>query len=287
MKKDKASNTAQFVAVNRALGNLSPQVPGFSDPIAEYFLSSSWARQIERRRKILLRSPDKSPFPFWVKRGMAVSLQFRTVMLDKAIQSAFPVPQLVILGAGLDSRAWRLKGLEQAIVFEADHPDTQTVKRTRVTNVKNIHLLAKEVRFVPINFTTDDLKTSLKNAGFDETEKTFWLWEGVTMYLTREDVKHTLKKILALSAPGSVLALTYMNKKNGRIPRSLFLSLIKEPACSAFLPTEMSGLTKVVGWHTLRDSGIEEWKKDLAPAVTLTEKDAGMQWLERIWIGHC
>ena len=69
-------------------------------------------------------------------RGMGIFNQFRTLVLDRAVLAALPasgiqLDQLVILGAGFDSRAWRLPHLETTIVFEVDHPDTQTVKRER------------------------------------------------------------------------------------------------------------------------------------------------------------
>ena len=65
MRRGRASNTAQFVAFNRALGNLSPQVGGFSDPAAERFLPSRWLKRVERARARL----PKSPLPFWMRGG--------------------------------------------------------------------------------------------------------------------------------------------------------------------------------------------------------------------------
>ena len=91
---------AQFAAYNRALGNLAPVVPGFSDPIAEQFLPEQWKRRIEKAKGRL----PASPYPFW-SRGMGICHQFRTAVLDKAIISASPFEQLVILGAGFDTRA--------------------------------------------------------------------------------------------------------------------------------------------------------------------------------------
>jgi methyltransferase (TIGR00027 family) len=214
---------------------------------------------------------------------MGVFNQFRTVVLDRAIERALPVEQLVILGAGLDGRAWRLPGLGATTVFEVDHPDTQSLKQARAAGWKP---LAKEVRFVPVDFTRDDLEQKLLAGGHERARSTFWLWEGVTMYLTPEVVGATFRLLGSISAPGSGLALTYMAKKNGRKPSSWFMTLIGEPARSAFEPPELATVARAGGWTTTSDTGIEDWKRELAPGLALSERQVGLQWLERIWVGR-
>jgi len=122
------SSTAHFVAYLRALGSLAPQVPGFGDAMAERMLPPQWSKRVEQARSLLARHPGRSPFPLGYG-GLGIFQQFRSVVLDQAIQSALPFDQLVILGAGLDGRAWRMPALEQVRVFEVDHPDTQAWKR--------------------------------------------------------------------------------------------------------------------------------------------------------------
>jgi methyltransferase (TIGR00027 family) len=230
MRKGRASNTAQFVAFNRALGNLAPQVKGFSDPAAEKLLPPKWVKRVERARARL----PKSPLPFWMK-GMAVFNQFRTAVLDSAILAALPFEQIVILGAGLDGRAWRLPELKDTIVFEVDHSDTQAMKKEKASGLP---ALAREVRFVPVDFSKDDLSSCLRPAGFDTTKKTFWLWEGVTMYLMPTDMQKTLANIAKLSSPGSQVALTYMAKTPLSLGSRLFLVIFGvmtgEPMKSSF-----------------------------------------------------
>src|SRR5580693_8168058 len=102
MRSGKQSRTAQFVALNRALGTLSPQVPGFSDPLAVEFLPEKWRKKVAAAKASLARNPGRSVYPAWA-RGMGVFNQFRTVIFDRAIAAALPIPQLVILGAGLDT----------------------------------------------------------------------------------------------------------------------------------------------------------------------------------------
>jgi O-methyltransferase involved in polyketide biosynthesis len=159
----------------------------------------------------------------------------------------------VILGAGFDTRAWRLDALADATVFEVDHPDTQALKRARAAALP---AKAREVRFVATDFRRDDLAASLRAAGYDESRPAFWLWEGVTMYLRPEAVAANLEALAALSAPGSHLALTYLSKDRGRIPRSVFLALLGEPVRSAYAPAEITDLAKTYGWGCTADSGI-------------------------------
>jgi methyltransferase (TIGR00027 family) len=281
MRPGKPSRTAEFVALNRALGTLAPQVPGFSDPVAVQFLPEKWRKRVERARASLASGARTSPYPFW-QRPMGVFNQFRTVILDRALNSSLPLEQLVVLGAGLDSRAWRLDSLKDTIVFEADFPSTQAWKRERAASVPH---KAKWVRFVAIDFERDQLAPLLRAAGFDPTKPSFWLWEGVVMYLGPEAVSANLGAIAALSAPGSRIALTYLRRKNGRVPRSLFLALMGEPVRSAFSADEITDLAKSHGWRRIQDSNVQDWLKE-TPGLKLTRRRTGLQWSESIWVGE-
>ncbi|MGC9946356.1 MAG: class I SAM-dependent methyltransferase [Bryobacteraceae bacterium] len=282
MRSGKPSRTAQFIAYNRALGTLAPQVPGFSDPLAAELLPDKWKARIARTRRSLAGKPKQSPYPFWL-RGMGLFNQFRTVVLDRAIASAAPIAQLVILGAGLDTRAWRLDALQDATVFEVDHPDTQALKRKRAAAIP---AKARQVLFVATDFHEHDMAASLRAAGYDAGRPAFWLWEGVTMYLRPEAVAANLAAFAALSARGSHLAMTYLSKDRGRIPRSLILALLGEPVRAAYWPAEIADLGKTCGWTGAADSGIEDWLRDFTPGLRLTKRQTGLQWFERIWVAE-
>ena len=281
MRSGKSSTTAQFVAWFRALGTLAPVVPGFSDPFAERFLAPPWNRHVARARRRLASRAGRSPYPLPV-RERGIFHQFRTVVLDRAIASAAPVDQLVILGAGLDSRAWRLEALSEATVFEVDHPATQAFKRAVSAGLQP---KAAELRFVVTDFREGALATALHDAGFDPGRRTFWLWEGVSMYLQPEEVARNLNCFTSLSARGSRLAMTYMNRRNGRTPRSLPLRLLGEPLRSAFPSAQLAEMLSARGWSQREDSGIEEWLAQMTPELALKSWKAGMQWHERIWHG--
>jgi methyltransferase (TIGR00027 family) len=279
MRQGRRSRTAEFVAFNRALGTLQPSVPGFSDPLAVQFLPEGWQKRVRRARASLESGASRSPIPFWT-RGMAIFNQFRTVMLDRAIAAA-PPQQLVILGAGLDSRAWRMECLQHTVVFEIDHPASQAWKRERSAAIP---FQASDVRFVAMDFERDVLGPRIRSAGFDPHKDTFWLWEGVTMYLPAGDVAANLAAFASSSPPGSRIALTYLRKRHGRVPRSLFLALMGEPVRSAFSRVEIAGLAQSVGWRLTSDTTVEDWLAE-TPALKLRRHAVGLQWLESIWIG--
>jgi methyltransferase (TIGR00027 family) len=281
MRPGRRSRTAEFVALNRALGTLAPQVPGFSDPVAVQFLPPHWQKKVHHARVLLDTGARRSPYAFW-QRGMGIFNQFRTVVLDRAIASPPVLEQLVILGAGLDSRAWRLDCLKDSVVFEVDYPASQAWKRERSAGAP---FQAKDVRFVAMDFERDQLAPLLSGAGFDVRKPTFWLWEGVTMYLRPADVAANLAAMAAQSAPGSRVALTYMRKRNGRIPHSLFLALMGEPVRSAFSPSEMTELAAAHSWRPISNTTIDDWLVE-TPKLRLTRRQVGLQWLEAIWVGE-
>jgi methyltransferase (TIGR00027 family) len=97
--------------------------------------------------------------------------------------------QLVILGAGLDARAYRLPELAGVSVFEVDHPATQVAKRQRLAEAGNGDA---RVVFVGVDFERDALEERLASAGHAPTVATAWIWEGVTPCLDRGAIEATL-----------------------------------------------------------------------------------------------
>ena len=107
----------------------------------------------------------------------------------------------VILGAGYDSRAHRMKAdLKGVKVFEVDFPPTQQTKKARVMDL--FGRFPDNVTYVPIDFTKQELGATLKKAGFKSDKKAFFIWEGVSYYLPEEAVGKTLR-LVGDSAPGS------------------------------------------------------------------------------------
>ncbi len=128
----------------------------------------------------------------------------RTAFFDHVVEEALKegIPQLVFLGAGYDSRPYRFRHLlRDTRIFELDALPTQERKRAILQNASIS--VPHHVAFVPINFTTEDIKAVLTRAGYGPDKKTLFIWEGVTFYLTPETVDSTLRFIREYSPAGS------------------------------------------------------------------------------------
>lgn len=136
----------------------------------------------------------------------------RTRLIDDLTQQAVRhgARQALLLGAGFDSRPYRLDELRAVPVFEVDHPATQRAKRERLE--ARLGKLPGNVHFVPVDFETDDLENTLRQAGFDTGTRTVALWEGVVSYLTSAAVDQNFRMLACILAGGSELIFTYVHK---------------------------------------------------------------------------
>lgn len=132
----------------------------------------------------------------------------RTSFYDAALERYLPrIEQLVILGAGFDTRSYRLPPETQVRCFEIDQPKTQ---RFKLEMLKKAGLDMTRATYVAADFLKEDWLEKLVDAGFKTALPSFFLWESVTMYLSREAVENTLHQI-ARTAPGSALAFDYFS----------------------------------------------------------------------------
>jgi methyltransferase (TIGR00027 family) len=208
--QDRPSFTAETVALVRALE--THRGPGrrlFVDPLAEPFTRG--------RLRVLARCsrlPGLGGVAAWAYDRVAgpgprPSAVARTRFIDDVLTGRAPgVDQVVLLGAGFDTRAHRLPALASLTTFEVDHPATQA-RKTAV--VAGEGLDAGHVVYVPVDFERDHLERSLLAAGFDPARPTVFVWEGVTNYLSAAAVDATLATIRDLAAPGSALVVTYVH----------------------------------------------------------------------------
>lgn len=117
------------------------------------------------------------------------------------------VTQYIILGAGLDSFAQRnTEIISQVDIYEIDQPNTLTWKEEKL--VENGYKIPDNLHFVPVDFETSSWWTELLNKGFDTTKTTLVSCTGVTLYLTKEAIVDTLKKMTSL-ASGSTIAIAF------------------------------------------------------------------------------
>jgi methyltransferase (TIGR00027 family) len=182
------------------------------------------------------------------------------------------VPQVIVLGAGLDSRAYRFASdLRNAAVFEVDHPATAAYKRERVEAACGG--LPPHVNYVSVDLTKDSLKTALPGAGFDPDSRVLVLWMGVSMYLPADAVADVLSWAGGL-ADGSSFVFDYVDQCFFEDNRLLGLPR----RTRAFLG--LSGERLITGFDrgTLTDRLAEH---GLAVKRHLTPKDAEARYLRR------
>jgi methyltransferase (TIGR00027 family) len=256
MKAGRASQTASLVAFLRALADLGiTSVPGFRDPTARHLLAPPWSRLFRFAERRMPRMPSEA------RQGFAVGLDqvvLRTVLIDSYLREALArgIRQVVILGAGLDGRAYRLQELEAAEVFEVDHPATQAFKKSRLGALTPT---AKQLHFVTVDFEKDSLDAALEQAGHRSDEPTFFIWEGVVMYLTDAAVRGTLRVVASRSAPGSGIVINYATPGMRFRAMSVLLRVWSEPMIGLRTPDAMRALLEEAGFDAVEDTGVADW----------------------------
>jgi methyltransferase (TIGR00027 family) len=192
------SRTAMFAAVSRGLFRMEATPPWvLDDALALVLVGPVWQE---------LRDQVNPLFPGQVVRESRAAVCARSRYAeDRLAAGAFT--QYVILGAGLDSFAWRRPDLLRSVrVFEVDHPASQAWKLERVGDLA-LPLSDSQV-FVPVDFEAEPLRDALRAAGFDWGQPALFSWTGVAPYLTAQAIESTLRTT-AGAAPGSEVVFSY------------------------------------------------------------------------------
>ena len=218
------SKTAVYVAAARAVGSKDPD-PQRRNPdyLAIKFLGPRERAVVPELRLDALDLDFDSAMKEVGDYIVAV-LTYRTKAFDAALLDAVQdgAKQVVVLGAGFDSRAYRFQSqLGDVRFMEVDLGSTQAYKKQRLGDIFGV--MPSNVSFVPMDFTKDNLLEQLRNAGYSEQQKTFFLWEGVSYYLPESAVKDTLHFVRDHSASGSRIAFDYTGANNPAINNPLHL----------------------------------------------------------------
>jgi methyltransferase (TIGR00027 family) len=204
MRKNQSSLTAIGIAIVRGIESEKPEERRICyDPYASQLVSPFLYKFVRFFDKIGY-SEIKGP-------GVMGFLTVRDRHIDEYLKACLAdgLEQLVILGAGLDARAYRFEELKNGIkVFEVDHPASQATKLEKLEQVFGSP--PAHVTYVGIDFNAQRLDQRLFESGYDESLKTFFIWQGVTQYLTPEAVDSTLSFIANHSESGSGVIFDYM-----------------------------------------------------------------------------
>ncbi len=198
MQEGQFSRTALGAAGHRAAHQVLEGGRVFADPLALRVLGEDAQGAIDQARE----NPGR--------RGLRLFVAARSRFAEDAAGQAIArgVRQIVVLGAGLDTFAYRVEPAEGLRVFEVDHPATQAEKRRRLAAA---HIVAPaHLVFAPCDFESESLADALGAAGFDADRPAFFLWLGVTPYLSEDAIFATLAFIGKLPGGGEV-AFDYAN----------------------------------------------------------------------------
>src|ERR1039458_4393784 len=192
MQSGQPSRTARAAAVHRAAHQVLEKGRIFADPLALCILGED--------AEALARDAGHNPH----RRAMRLFIAVRTRFAEDALAAAVThgVGQLVVLGAGLDTYAYRGAMRDRLRIFEVDHPATQAWKRQRLADADIP--MPRTLTFAPVDFERETLRDGLAAAGFDPAQRSFFTWLGVVPYLTEEAAFATLSFIGSL--PGGEIA---------------------------------------------------------------------------------
>ena len=212
MEPGQPSRTAVFVCQGRAVADGCAGVEPFADPVAERLLSEAELEPVRLARRGELPDDGRARLVVQSVSACAAVMAPRTVLIDAAVSRTLGQSgnwQVVLLGAGLDGRPWRLAALRGITVFSLDHPASQADLRRRAETLPSP---VCDLRFVAVDLTHEPLGPRLAAAGHDPLRPTVWIWEGVIPYLSRPQVTATLDALTRISAAGSVLVAQYQSR---------------------------------------------------------------------------
>jgi methyltransferase (TIGR00027 family) len=253
------SRTAVLTATLRAAHYLFDGAPKIlTDPFARDFAGFASDEEVRKALDALaLRDLSR------LRTAFAVRSRYAEDELSVAIQRG--ISQYIILGAGLDSFAYRRPDLMRALhVYEVDHPATQSWKRARLRElgIKSPPTL----RHVPINFEQATLISGLAAGGVNRNAKAFFSWLGVTQYLPRDVVLNTLREIASATAPGTELVVQFivpaatLSPEEGNLVTAAAAAAASmgEPWLSFFDPEDLETNMTEIGFEQIVHFGSEE-----------------------------
>lgn len=250
----RSSRTASATAHARAYHQIADEPRVFEDPLALRILGMR-PDELSERDTATLDHPDgnRSSGQWGRRLFLGARARFAEQVVAEAVADG--TAQVVILGAGLDTFAYRnpYPGLR---VFEVDHPATQAWKR-RLLDEGGISV-PDSVAFAPVDFETGTLADGLAAAGFARDESVVFVWLGVVMYLTMDAIAGTLRYIAEQGGTARVV-LDYLRsatspaERAAQQARAELVASVGEPFRSYFTPAEIAELLSSIGFTEIED----------------------------------
>ncbi len=256
MEAGQPSRTARGAALQRAAHQLLEVPPVFEDPLALRIFGAKGVAWLGRNLDRYRTDGARAMRAFLVMRS-----RFAEDELARAV--ARGVRQYVVLGAGLDTFAYRNPYGSRLKVFEVDHPATQKWKRSRLRE-QDI-AIPRSLTFAPVDFEKQKLAARLKAAGFRSNRPAFFSWLGVTIYLTADAVRET-SRFAASCAKGSGLVFDFAppaaelgeQERSAVTARAAQLAKIGEPWLSYFSPGPLADELRALGFSSAESTGAAE-----------------------------
>jgi methyltransferase (TIGR00027 family) len=257
LEPDRASLTARRVAMSRAEHQLVDSPKVLDDPLAIRIIGAQRAADVRSASGRL-----GAKFSRYLRAFVVARSRIAEDELASAVRRG--VRQYVILGAGLDTFAYRNPHRASALrVFEVDHPSTQAWKREQLKEAAIS--IPDSLTYVPVDFETQALADRLREAGFNADEPAFFSWLGVTMYLSRAAVMTTLKYVASLPRGSSIVfdylvspaSLSFIHRLALRAVAQR-VSALGEPWQSYFDPESLLSDLKMIGFTHVEDIGPEQ-----------------------------
>lgn len=272
MKIKKTSRTAQYMALFRALETERDSKDKlFSDYYAIHFLEAKLRFAARMFKYPIIKKYISSTIQKKIP-GAFSSAIARTKYIDDQLESTISngVKQVIILGAGFDTRALRLGFLKSIPVIEIDHPNTSNFKATIYK--KRIGQLPENVAFYQIDFNQQSLDELAEQHNFDFSIPTTVIWEGVTNYLSEDAIKSTFGFIQKFTK-NSYAIFTYVHQNILENPGSFLggekllndLNKLEEKWTFGFQPEELSNYLKSFDMKIIEDMGANEYRLKYLP----------------------
>jgi methyltransferase (TIGR00027 family) len=267
MQSGQPSRTALGAATHRAVHQLLDRGFIFSDPIAVRILGIDPGS--------IDREAESEPARRRLRMFIAVRARFAEDALTNAV--ARGVGQLVVLGAGLDTYAYRGSFGERLRIFEVDHPATQAWKRGRL--IEAAIPVPDALTFVPADLERESLAEVLGGAGFDMRQPAFFTWLGVAPYLSEDAVLATLG-FIAGRPEGSEVVFDYRNPPDqeqaaARQALAARVASIGEPFKSEFETAAFHTKLTEMGFREIEDLGPRAIRERYFPNRANESRDRG------------